>query len=394
MSVPVSALHIPVLADRCIELLLVGITAVTRQQQSTNPDQARSFKPVVIDGTLGMGGHAQKLLQAERTVKLIGIDRDAQAIKLASRRLSAFQDRFTTCQTTYDQIPQVLAELHPGPLAGILLDLGVSSLQLDDDQRGFSYARDTALDMRMDQSTGQTAADLLAKFSAEELSRIFRIYGEERFAAKIAKRIVETRSHTPIVSSAQLVELIRQAIPAAARRQGGNPAKRCFQALRIAVNRELEILQNTIPSALSALAPGGVLVVESYQSLEDKIVKQLFRQATSVKVPAGVPLRDQELHSPFKDLTRGAIKATAEEIAQNSRSASVRLRAVQKSEPFQSGYSAASPSKISGRKKTATFPQTLSDAKYLDQKENLVSALADGLEKIPNHPVSKGGLNV
>ena len=316
--------HQPVLAARCIELLGQGIERAGKQGCA-----------LVIDGTLGLGGHSELILQTYPQVHLIGIDRDKQALASASRRLSKYSSRFTAVHATYDAIGQVAAayEDEAYPLGGILMDLGVSSLQLDEVARGFSYARDADLDMRMDQSSGKTAADLLAELSAGELTKILREDGEEKFAARIAREIVKTREETPLTSSAQLVEIVRKAIPAPARRTGGNPAKRTFQALRIAVNQELSILKRALPVALDSLAPGGVMVVEAYQSLEDRIVKQAFQQVATPETLNGVPLAQAKT---FQLMINGAEKAGETEISNNPRAASVRLRAITKlSEPAE-----------------------------------------------------------
>ena len=316
--------HQPVLAARCIELLGQGIEQAGQQGRA-----------LVIDGTLGLGGHSELILQTYPQVHLIGIDRDKQALASASRRLREYSSRFTAVHATYDAIGQVAAAYEDDayPLGGILMDLGVSSLQLDDVARGFSYARDADLDMRMDQSGGKTAADLLAELSDVELAKILREAGEEKFAARIAREIVRVREETPLTSSAQLVEIVREAIPAPARRTGGNPAKRTFQALRIAVNKELSILKRAIPVALDSLAPGGVMVVEAYQSLEDRIVKQAFQQVVAPWTLNGVPLAEEKT---FQLLINGAEKAGKTEISNNPRAASVRLRAITKlSEPAE-----------------------------------------------------------
>lgn len=316
--------HQPVLAARCIELLGQGIEQAGQQGRA-----------LVIDGTLGLGGHSELILQTYPQVHLIGIDRDKQALASASRRLREYSSRFTAVHATYDAIGQVAAAYEDDayPLGGILMDLGVSSLQLDDVARGFSYARDADLDMRMDQSGGKTAADLLAELSDVELAKILREAGEEKFAARIAREIVRVREETPLTSSAQLVEIVREAIPAPARRTGGNPAKRTFQALRIAVNKELSILKRAIPVALDSLAPGGVMVVEAYQSLEDRIVKQAIQQVVAPSTLNGVPLAEEKT---FQLLINGAEKAGKTEISNNPRAASVRLRAITKlSEPAE-----------------------------------------------------------
>lgn len=308
--------HLPVLKRRCVELLSPAL---------------EKEGAVLVDATLGMGGHSQAVLEALPHVRVVGIDRDRQALELAGKRLEEYGDRFTSFHGTYDQIPQVAARFgRAGKVDAVLFDLGVSSLQLDEVQRGFSYSQDAALDMRMDQSQGRTAADILATSSAQELTQILRLWGEEKFASRIAKNIVERRQLRPIETTGQLVEIIRDSIPAPARRTGGNPAKRTFQALRIAVNQELDILSRAIPAALQVVPVGGRVVVESYQSLEDRLVKQVFRQATTAQVPPGLPVTDQEAQGEFKLLTKGAEKADQAELEHNPRSASVRLRAVER----------------------------------------------------------------
>lgn len=310
--------HQPVLAERCIALLGKGV------------EQAgKNGRALIIDATLGLGGHSELILKTYPQVHLIGIDRDKQALASSMSRLQNYSQRFKAVHATYDAIGAVASAYSDDkyPLAAILMDLGVSSMQLDDTARGFSYAQDSELDMRMDQSKGKSARELLAELSEEQISKILREYGEERFATRIARAIVEKRQETPIETSKQLVEIVRDSIPAPARRSGGNPAKRTFQALRIAVNQELSILSAAVPTALDALAPGGVLVVESYQSLEDRIVKQAFRQVVTSQMPGGIPVYKP---AAFALLTSGAEKAEAAEIEKNPRSASVRLRAIQK----------------------------------------------------------------
>ena len=310
-------LHRPVLAARCLELLA--------------PALAESGS-VMVDATLGMGGHAELVLTACPQARVIGIDRDQQALALASARLAGFGARFTPVHATYDRIGEVV-EQSLGAAArvqAVLLDLGVSSLQLDDPERGFAYAQDAPLDMRMDQSTGSTAADLLATASEAELRRILRDYGEERFAGRIAAAVVRRRATEPVRRSGDLVELVRESIPAAARRTGGNPAKRTFQALRIAVNSELDVLERALPRAVEALAVGGRIVVESYQSLEDRAVKRVLAAGASTTTPPGVPVVRPDDEPYLRLLTRGAEEADEQERAANPRSASVRLRAAER----------------------------------------------------------------
>lgn len=308
--------HIPVLLDRCVELLLAD----------RDPDQ----RAVIVDGTLGMGGHSAALLAAHPQASVIGIDRDANAISLASERLVEFGDRFTAVHAVYDELEEILTDLGHGAVDGILLDLGVSSLQIDEADRGFSYAQDAPLDMRMDPGQELTAREVVNTYPERELTRILRQYGEERFAGRIARRIVDQRDQQPIETSTELVDLIRGAIPAAARKTGGNPAKRTFQALRIEVNGELETLQRTLPQATAALAVGGVLVVMSYHSLEDRMVKHHFRDCVADHVPAGVPITRDAIQPEFELLTRGAELALPAEQLANPRSTSVRLRAIKR----------------------------------------------------------------
>lgn len=309
-----SARHTPVLLDECLDMLALGLPAEGG---------------VLVDCTLGMGGHSEAALKRFHDIRLIGIDRDPQAIALASQRLAPFGDRFTAVQTTYDHIDEVVAQHSPsGKADAILMDLGVSSFQLDEVERGFSYSADAPLDMRMDPTSGISAAQLLASAPEEEIARILRVYGEERFASRIARRIVERRDTEALSRTGQLADIVRAAIPAPARRSGGNPSKRTFQALRIAVNDELRILEDAIPAALRSLNTGGVLVVESYQSLEDRIVKEIFRAGSSIDLPPGLPVIPEHMAPSLELLTRGARMADDAEITHNPRSASVRLRGV------------------------------------------------------------------
>ena len=238
--------HVPVLLQRCVDLLAPALTA---------PGS------VLVDCTLGMGGHTEAVLEQVPTARVVGIDRDPQAIELASKRLARFGDRFHAVHAVYDEIGDVLADLGVPAVQGVLMDLGVSSLQIDESERGFSYAQDAPLDMRMDTTRGQTAADVLNTYDERELTRILREYGEERFAQRIARAVVRRREVEPWTRSAPLVDLVRANIPAATRKTGGNPAKRTFQALRIEVNGELELLERAVPAAVEALAVGGRIVV-------------------------------------------------------------------------------------------------------------------------------------
>jgi 16S rRNA (cytosine1402-N4)-methyltransferase len=314
--------HLPVLLDRCVELLTPALTR----------EHADGEGAVLIDATLGAGGHAERFLTELPGLRLIGLDRDPDALWIAGERLAQFGDRVMLVRTRYDGIDGVLAETGywTSQVHGILFDLGVSSMQLDRTARGFSYAADAPLDMRMDPDAALTAADVVNTYDEKALARVLREFGEERFAGRIAAQIVRRRAHRPFSTTADLVELLYQAIPAPARRTGGHPAKRTFQALRIAVNGELDSLRDALPAALGALAPGGRIVVMAYQSLEDRIVKNQFAAATASRTPPGLPVELPGHEPEFVALTRGAERAGREEIELNPRSASVRLRALQK----------------------------------------------------------------
>src|SRR5680860_911969 len=291
--------HTPVLLERCVALLAPALA----------DDGA-----VVVDATLGLGGHSEALLERCPAARLVGIDRDPQAIELAGRRLAPFADRVTLVHAVYDRIGEVLADLGLRRVQGVLLDLGVSSLQLDEADRGFSYARDAPLDMRMDPTAGLTAADVLNTYDARALTRVLRVYGEERFARRIAARVVRDRAAEPFTTSARLVDLVRECVPAPARRTGGNPAKRTFQALRIEVNGER-------------------IAVLAYHSLEDRLAKAVLSGGARSTAPEGLPVELPE-HAPrLRLLTRGAEKASDPEIAANPRAASVRLRAAERVRP-------------------------------------------------------------
>ncbi|WP_099332265.1 16S rRNA (cytosine(1402)-N(4))-methyltransferase RsmH [Actinomyces minihominis] len=320
MEVP---LHKPVMLDRCLDLLAPAFEV---------------SNPLMVDATVGLGGHTEGALKRFPQLTVIGIDRDPSALAYASERLAPFGDRFIPFQGTYDQIPLALDDRLAN---GILMDLGVSSMQLDEVERGFSYAHDAPLDMRMDPTSGESAAELLARVERGELVRILRRYGDEKFAPRIADLVIRTRSVTPLTTTGQLVEIIRSAIPAAARRTGGNPAKRTFQAIRIAVNDELGILEAAVPAALASLTVGGRLVVESYQSLEDRIIKEIFREGSDPHVPAGLPMTASDLDKlrSLRLLTKGAERAPAEEAAQNPRSIPVRLRAAELLTPWRNHVS-------------------------------------------------------
>jgi len=307
--------HVPVLVDRVAALL-----APSLQQPGS----------VLVDATLGLGGHTEAVLTRCPQVHVIGVDRDTHALDLAGKRLEPFAERTTLVHAVYDEIPDVLTELGHDSVDAILFDLGVSSMQLDVRERGFAYAEDAPLDMRMDDTTGQTAADVLNTYSVDDLARILKWYSEEKFARRIAESIVREREREPFTRSARLVELIRDAIPAPARRTGGHPAKRTFQALRIEVNEELAVLKRAIPRAIDSINVGGRVVVMSYHSLEDRLVKHAFAQQTRSIVPPDMPIVPAGHEPALRLVTRGSEKASAQEIEENPRAASVRLRAVER----------------------------------------------------------------
>ncbi len=317
---PGAPAHVPVLLERCVALL------------------APALKPpgaVVVDCTLGMGGHADALL-ARTPARLVGLDRDPEALRRSGLRLGAYGDRVTLVHAVYDQLPEVLADLGLDAVQGVLFDLGVSSLQLDEAARGFAYAQDAPLDMRMDPTAGQTAADVVNGYDGKALARLLKEYGDERFAGRIADAIVRERAREPFTGTARLAELVRTAIPAATRRTGGHPAKRTFQALRIEVNDELGVLRRAIPKAVDALAVGGRIVVLSYQSLEDKVVKaELVTRSTS-DVPVDLPFVPAGSTPELRLLVRGAEQASAAETDANPRAASVRLRAAERTREARS----------------------------------------------------------
>jgi 16S rRNA (cytosine1402-N4)-methyltransferase len=314
--------HVPVLLDRVVGLLAPALSGVART--------GAEGPPVVVDCTLGMGGHAEALLDAAPEAHLVGLDRDPEALRRSERRLAAHAGRTTLVHAVYDELPQVLAGLGLRRVHGVLFDLGVSSLQLDEADRGFAYAQDAPLDMRMDPTRGRTAAEVVNGYDGRALARVLREYGEERFASRIADAIVRERTREPFTGTARLAELVRSAIPAATRRTGGHPAKRTFQALRIEVNDELGVLRRAIPAAIDMLTVGGRLVVLSYQSLEDRIVKAELNARSTSDVPVDLPFVPEGAQPELRLLVRGAEKASDDEIAVNPRAASVRLRAAER----------------------------------------------------------------
>jgi 16S rRNA (cytosine1402-N4)-methyltransferase len=285
---------------------------------------------VLVDATLGRAGHARALLAAHPGLRLIGIDADATAIEESRRALAEFTGRVLLIQAVYDELPRILADAGQQAVQGVLFDLGVSSPQLDDPDRGFAYAHDAPLDMRMNQAGELTAAEVVNTYPADRLARVLREYGEERFARRIADAVVRERARAPVRSTGQLVEIVRESIPAPARRSGGNPAKRTFQALRIEVNGELAALAQALPAALDSMAVGGRIVALAYHSLEDRAVKREFAVRAADSTPAGLPVSLPGARPRFRLLTRGAERPAAEELTANPRAASARLRAAER----------------------------------------------------------------
>lgn len=312
--------HVPVLLGRCLELLAPALDRGERQT-------------VHVDATLGLAGHAEAVLQAHPRTVLIGLDRDPEALAHARARLARFAERTHLVHAVYDELPDVLDRLGYAEVDTVLFDLGVSSLQLDVPDRGFAYARDAPLDMRMDQTSGVTAEEVVNTYSAGDLARVLRVYGEEKFARRIVAAIVRERERSRITSSARLADLVRESIPAPARRTGGHPAKRTFQALRIEVNGELAALERALPAALDALALGGRMVVLSYHSLEDRISKQALATRARSTGPVDLPVELPGTGPTLRMLSRGAELPTEAEVAANPRAASVRLRAAERIDP-------------------------------------------------------------
>lgn len=306
--------HLPVMMDRIVELLAPALTG---------PDA------LCLDATVGLGGHAEALLRACPQAVVVGLDRDQDALARAADRLSGFGNRFRPVHAVYDRIPAVLAELGRPLADAVLFDLGVSSMQLDQVHRGFAYRLDAPLDMRMDPRSGPTAADLLNHASAAELERILREYGEERYARAIARAVLSERESDPFSTSARLVGLLHRVIPAASQRSG-HPAKRTFQALRIAVNDELQVLQRALPGAVDSLAVGGRVAVLSYHSLEDRMVKKVLVTGSRGSTPAGLPVELPDHAAYLRLLTRGAEQPAQQETQDNPRAASARLRAAER----------------------------------------------------------------
>jgi 16S rRNA (cytosine1402-N4)-methyltransferase len=291
---------------------------------------------LIVDATLGGGGHASALLAANPEARILGIDRDPQAVAAALETLAPFGDRATVRQSRFDEVGRVVREVQvtqgtPADergIAGALFDLGVSSPQLDMAERGFSYRRDAALDMRMDPTSGLNAADIVNNYDEDQLVELFTDNGERRFARRIARAVIAAR---PLTTTGQLADVVRAAIPAATRRTGGHPARRVFQAVRIAVNEELEQLATALDDALELLRPGGRCVVISYHSGEDRLVKTIFQRAATdnCQCPPGLPCvcgADPQ----FRLVARGAKRPSEEEVARNRRSEAARLRVIER----------------------------------------------------------------
>ena len=314
--------HVPVLRDRVLELLAPALAAEGA---------------VYVDGTLGMGGHAEGVLQAFPHARLIGVDRDPQALALAGQRLAPFADRITLVHAVYDEFAQVVDALGIPTVDAALFDLGVSSLHLDETDRGFAYRVDAPLDMRMDQTRGMTAADVLNGYEPADLERILRDFGEERYARSIVRAIVADRAKEPYTTSGPLVDMLRRVVPGASQRSGGHPAKRTFQALRIEVNGELDAWRRALPAAVDRLRVGGRVAVLSYHSLEDRITKRCLAEGATSRTPIGMPVERPQDAAYLKLLTRGAEVPTNAEIHDNPRAASARLRAAERTRPTTQG---------------------------------------------------------
>lgn len=310
------ARHDPVLLERCIELLTPALESIDR--------------PVLIDATVGLGGHACEFLRRFPQLHLIGIDQDEHALEFARQRLAEFGDRVTLINLRNDEFALAVATVPGRSIAAVLFDLGVSSMQLDFPERGFAYAHDAPLDMRMNPRSSLTAADILNTWQERDIAGILRDYSGEKFASRIAREVCRRRISSPFTTSAQLVELLYNVIPAPARRTGGHPAKRTFQALRIAVNDELGALRRALPAALDAVVVGGRIVVMSYQSGEDTITKAEFAKRTTSTLPVDLPIPAAQVSTAYRLLTRGAETASSDEVARNPRAASVRLRAIER----------------------------------------------------------------
>lgn len=288
-----------------------------------------------VDATFGGGGHARYLLSQLKEGTLVGFDQDEYAIKTAQSNFADFlqadsQPRLELVHNNFSHLTEELEKLGHGPIDGIYYDLGVSSPQLDQAERGFSYRFDARLDMRMDQSQDFDAYQLVNQYSQKQLADVLYRYGDERFSRQIARKIVEKRQIKPIETTFELVDIIKEAIPAAVRRTGGHPAKKSFQAIRVEVNHELDVLQASLEEAIKLLAPGGRISVITFQSLEDKIVKKTFKKYSEVEIPRGMPVVPEGMKPDLKLVTRKPITASAEELEHNNRSHSAKLRVAEK----------------------------------------------------------------
>ncbi len=286
---------------------------------------------VYVDGTLGGGGHSYGILASNDSCRLIGIDRDSEAVAAASKRLERFGERFTAVNDNFGNVKKILSDLSIDKIDGALLDIGVSSYQLDNPERGFSYMHDAPLDMRMDNKSGKSARDVVNGYPCEELTRIFYEYGEEKWSKRIAEFICKRRAEKPIETTHELVDVIKAAVPAKARTDGGHPAKRVFQAIRIEVNGELDALKTALTDFTDALKSGGRLAVITFHSLEDRIVKQEFaRMSKGCTCPKDFPVCVCGNKPTVKLVTRKPILPDAEECAGNPRSKSAKLRVAEK----------------------------------------------------------------
>lgn len=306
--------HVSVLLQECIDGLAIL------------PDG------IYVDGTLGGAGHASEVCKRlSEQGRFVGIDQDDAAIATSTERLSQFGDKVCIVKSNYENMKLVLEELEIPEVNGILLDLGVSSYQLDTKDRGFSYMADAPLDMRMDQSQNMTAKDIVNSYDEEKLYQVIKVYGEERFAKSIARNLVKERQNHEIQTTGELVEIIKKSMPAKAKNGKGHPAKRTFQAIRIELNRELEVLENTLEDMISVLAPGGRLCIITFHSLEDRIVKNFFRKMENpCTCPPNFPVCVCGKESQGKVITRKPILPSAEELEINSRSKSAKLRIFEK----------------------------------------------------------------
>ena len=294
---------------------------------SVKPEKGGLF----VDGTMGGGGHSHEILSRSEKAHLIGVDQDREAIAAATKRLEGFEDRFIAVNKNFSEIKSILKELDVDMIDGAVLDLGVSSYQLDNGERGFSYMHDAPLDMRMNRENSLSAYEVVNNYSEQELVRIFYEYGEENWSKRIAEFIVERREKEPVKTTGELVEIIKAAIPKKARVEGSHPAKRIFQAIRIEVNGELRILKNAVEDFISVLKPGGRLAIITFHSLEDRIVKNVFAEyAKGCVCPKEFPVCVCGKEPEVKQITRKPILPSKEELEINSRSKSAKLRVIEK----------------------------------------------------------------